>query len=161
MAKADSVKIPIGVELKVKLVIGDGAIEGDLGTVTLEPGDTPDKVVAEFLFQIAEHVAQQTAMAKELIDLGLMTRVEVPADQVPDKTVVTGMTPDLLAMVLANAEDVNQAVTGGAWKPCEPVPYAEHGRGCMTPGAPGHELPVLTSYDCGGDGCACQPKVSE
>lgn len=143
MADTDTT-LPIGIEMPVRLVIGtgDGVIDAEVGTVTLDPGDTADKVVAEFLVKVAEEIMKQSEMAKDMIDMGLMTRVEVPAGEdprhMPGTTVVRG-TPEALALLLGNAQDVHG-----------------HGRGCTTPGAPGHELPVVTSYDCGGE-CACQP----
>jgi hypothetical protein len=106
MADTDTT-LPFGVELTVKLDIGDGVIVGELGTVTLEPGDTPDKVIAEFLMNVAEEIMAQTAMAKGLIAEGLMQRVEVPAGKTP-----TSLTAQELDLVLGNAQNVHQ---GGEW----------------------------------------------
>lgn len=108
MADTDTA-LPLGIELTVKLDIGDGAIVGELGTVTLEPGDTADKVIAEFLIKVAEEINAQTKMALDMIDAGLMTRVEVPRGTVP-----TGLTDRELALVLGNAQDVNDATPGEA-----------------------------------------------
>lgn len=107
MADTDTA-LPLGIELTVKLDIGDGAIVGELGTVTLEPGDTADKVIAEFLIKVAEAVNAQTKMALDMIDAGLMTRVEVPRGELP------GLSPEALALVLGNAQDVNDATPGEA-----------------------------------------------
>lgn len=145
MADTDT-NLPIGIELPVRLVIGtgDGVIDAEVGTVTLDPGDTADKVIAEFLFKVAEEIAAQSKMALEAIDMGVMTRVEVPAGEdprfMPGTTVVRG-TPEALALLLGNAQDVNN---GGV---CNATP-------------PAHGAPTLTSYSCGGGGCACQPKAS-
>lgn len=118
MADTDTTTLPIGVELTVKLVIGDGVIVGDLGTVTLDPDDTPDKVIAEFLFQVAKEIAAQTDAAQALIDAGVGTRVEVPVGEdparyMPGTTVVRG-TPEALALLLGNAQDVNDATPSEA-----------------------------------------------
>lgn len=118
MADTDTA-LPLGIELTVKLDIGDGAIVGELGTVTLEPGDTADKVIAEFLIKVAEAVNAQTKMALDMIDAGLMTRVEVPRGELPDPRYMPGTqvvrgTPEALALLLGNAQDVNDATPGEA-----------------------------------------------
>lgn len=150
MADTDTT-LPIGIELPVRLVIGTGTgvIDAEVGTVTLDPGDTADKVIAEFLLKVAEEIIGQSEMAKDLIEAGLMTRVEVPAGEdpryMPGTTVVRG-TPEALALLLGNAQDVNEACVP---QPCPP--FTEERL---------EVLPVVTSYSCGGDGCACQPTAS-
>lgn len=150
MADTDTT-LPIGIELPVRLVIGTGTgvIDAEVGTVTLDPGDTADKVIAEFLVKVAEEIIGQSEMAKDLIEAGLMTRVEVPAGEdpryMPGTTVVRG-TPEALALLLGNAQDVNEACVP---QPCPP--FTEERL---------EVLPVVTSYSCGGDGCACQPTAS-
>jgi hypothetical protein len=135
MADTDTT-LPIGIELPVRLVIGTGTgvIDAEVGTVTLDPGDTADKVIAEFLVKVAEEIIGQSEMAKDLIEAGLMTRVEVPAGEdpryMPGTTVVRG-TPEALALLLGNAQDVNEACVP---QPCPPfteerltvVPLSDH-----------------------------------
>ncbi len=150
MADTDTT-LPIGIELPVRLVIGTGTgvIDAEVGTVTLDPGDTADKVIAEFLVKVAEEIIGQSEMAKDLIEAGLMTRVEVPAGEdpryMPGTTVVRG-TPEALALLLGNAQDVNR---GGVQQ--------TFNIGAAGNLAVGGEVGTLTSYSCGGDGCACQP----
>jgi hypothetical protein len=166
MADTDTT-LPIGIELPVRLVIGtgEGVIDAEVGTVTLDPGDTADKVIAEFLLKVAEEIIGQSEMAKGMIEAGLMTRVDVPADldpnhwsqwaeehqagqdprYMPGTTVVRG-TPEALALLLGNAQDVNEACVP---QPCPPFTDERL-----------EVLPLVTSYSCGGDGCACQPTAS-
>lgn len=183
MADTDTT-LPIGIELPVRLVIGTGTgvIDAEVGTVTLDPGDTADKVIAEFLIRVAEEIIGQSEMAKGMIEAGLMTRVEVPVGEQPDarylpgtnlergtpealdfmigdrhvtgvidrterldlnQVELPGLSPEALALVVGNAQGVNEACVP---QPCPP--FTEERL---------EVLPVVTSYSCGGDGCACQP----
>lgn len=144
MADTDTPALQYGVEFPVKLVIGDGVIVGELGTVTLDPGDTADKVIAEFLMKVAEEVMAQTKMALDLISVGAMARVEVPVGEEPDARYLT---PEALALVLGNAQDVNEACVP---QPCPP--FTEE-RLTVVPLTDAEKI----AADCGGCcGGACQ-----